>query len=50
MSETMTDEISSSNGLITETDNIVQESGVLNEDEETWLFESMINKYLNLFK
>jgi hypothetical protein len=39
MSETIIDEIPSSNGLITsETNLLVKESGVNNEDEETWLY------------
>jgi hypothetical protein len=42
MSEIIIDEIPSSNGLITETDNIIKESGIHNEDEETWLYGRMI--------
>jgi hypothetical protein len=39
MSETIVDEVPSSNGLITtETNSLVKESGVTNEDEETWLY------------
>jgi len=42
MSETITDEISSSfNGLITEIDNTIKETGVQNEDEETWSYRSI---------
>jgi hypothetical protein len=41
MSDAMINEIPSSlNGLITEIDNTVKESGVHNEDEETWLYRS----------
>jgi hypothetical protein len=52
MSEPLIDEISSSlNGLITETDHTVKETGVQNEDEETWLYRSMKkNKFLFIFK
>jgi len=39
MSETIIDESPSSNGLIaSETNLLVKESGVNNEDEETWLY------------
>jgi hypothetical protein len=39
MSETIIDEVPSSNDLITiETNSLVKESGVNNEDEETWLY------------
>lgn len=51
MSDAMINEIPSSlNGLITEIDNTVKESGVHNEDEETWLYRSneKINIYLYL--
>jgi hypothetical protein len=48
MSETIINEIPSSlNGLITEIDNTVKESGVHNEDEETWLYRS--NEYLFIY-
>jgi hypothetical protein len=39
MSEIIIDEVLSSNGLITtETNSLVKEFGVHNEDEETWLY------------
>ncbi len=50
MSEIITDEIPSSfNGLITETDNTIKETGVQNEDEETWLYRSIKNEYLFIY-
>ena len=41
MSDVMIDEIPSS-----ETDHIMRESGINNEDEETWLYGSMMNESL----
>jgi hypothetical protein len=39
MSETIIDEAPPSNGVIAnETNSLVKESGVINEDEETWLY------------
>ena len=39
MSEAVMDEVPSSNGLITaDTNALVEESGVKNEDEESWLY------------
>ncbi len=51
MSEIIIDETSSSfNGLITETDNTIKETGVQNEDEETWLYRSIKkNEYLFIY-
>ena len=40
MSETIINEIPSLNGLTTETDSTVNETGVHNEDDETWLYGS----------
>jgi hypothetical protein len=40
MSEMIADEIPSMNGsLVTETNVVVEETNVNNEDEETWLYE-----------
>jgi hypothetical protein len=45
MSETIIDEISSTNGLTTtETKSLIKESCVNNEDEETWLYGKQKNE------
>ena len=44
MSETIIDEIPSSNGLPNQdTNSLVRETGVINEDEETWLYGKQKN-------
>jgi hypothetical protein len=44
MSETMIEELPSSNGSITaETNSLVKHSSVNNEDEETWLYDKQKN-------
>ncbi len=48
MSEAIINDLPSLNGLITETDITVNETGINNEDEETWLYGSMKNKFLFL--
>jgi hypothetical protein len=45
MSDTIIDEVPSSNGLITnETNSLVKEPGANNEDEETWLYGKQKNE------
>jgi len=48
MSEAIIDDLPSLNGL--ETDITVNETGINNEDEETWLYGSMKNKFRFILK
>lgn len=45
MTDTIVDDIPSTNGLVTtETNLLVKESGVNNEDEESWLYGKQKNE------